>query len=91
MGMVTFFRGLPFHPSDSRIRECPDFVPLVGCDRSTWPWYLAGHGWLATLSSRRVQPPWAVAVANTVDAALEKARGWHPVDLRLRLGPWVGS
>ena len=44
---------------------------------------LAGvwHGWLLALTLRRVDLPWAVAIADTVDAALECALGRYPVSL----------
>ena len=65
-------------PSLVRIREHPEFLPLMALDRSNWPRCLAWHGWLPSLSSRRVQPPWAVAEVDCVDAALETALGAYP-------------
>ena len=39
----------------------------------------SGNGWLPQLSPRRVNPLWAVAVSDTVDAGLEDAPGAYPV------------
>ena len=72
------FWDCPF-PSFVRIREHLEFVPLMMLDRGTWPRCLAWHGWLPELSPRRVQPPWAVAEVDSVDAALETALGAYPV------------
>ena len=51
----------------------------MNLDRSTCPRCLPFHGWLPTLSPRRVQPPCAVAEVGSVDAALERALGAYPV------------
>ena len=48
-------------------------------DRSSWPRCLAWHGWLPTLSPRRVRSPWAVSEVDSVDAALETALGAYPI------------
>ena len=53
----------------------------MNLDRSTWPRCLAWHGWLPALSPRRVNPPWAVAKVDRIDAALETALGAYPVHL----------
>ena len=66
-------------PSLVRIREHPEFLPLMTLDRSSWPRCLAWHGWLPALSCRRVQPPWAVAEVDSIDTALETALGAYPV------------
>ena len=66
-------------PSLVSIWEHPEFLPLMVLDRSSWPRCLAWHGWLPTLSSRRVQPPWAVAEVDSIDAALETALGAYPI------------
>ena len=63
-----------------RIKEHPEFIPLMRRDRSTWPRCLAWHGW-PTLSPRRVQPPWAVAEVDSVHAAMESALGDYPIHL----------
>ena len=70
--------GLPFSPF-VQIREHPEFLPLMSCDRSTWPRCLAWHGWLPALSPRRFGSPWAVATTDWVDVALETALGFYPV------------
>ena len=80
MGMVIF-SGIALLPPFVRIREHPEFIPLMKLDRSNWPRCLAWHGWLPTLSPRRVQPPWSVAEVDSVDAALETALGAYPVHL----------
>ena len=77
MGMVIFFGIAP--PPFVRIRELPEFQPLMKLDRGAWPRCLAWHGWLPALSPRRVQPPWAVAEVDNVDAALETALAAYPV------------
>ena len=66
-------------PSLVRVREHPEFLPLMTLDRSSWPRCLAWHGWLPTLTCRRVQPPWAVAEVDSIDAALETALGAYPI------------
>ena len=57
-----------------RFRQMPEFTTLMNCDRSAWPWCLAWRGWLPTLPPRGVHPPWAAAVVDSVDAALESSR-----------------
>ena len=49
----------------------------MACGGRCWPRCLAWHGWLPTLSPRRVHLPWAVAMAD--GAALECALGAYPV------------
>ena len=66
-------------PSLVHIRNHPEFIPLFKLNRSSWPRCLAWHGWLPALSPRRVQPPWAVAEVDCVDAALETALGAYPI------------
>ena len=66
-------------PSFVHIRNHPEFIPVFKLNRSSWPRCLAWHGWLPALSPRRVQPPWAVAKVDCVDAALETALGAYPV------------
>ena len=56
-----------------------NFYPLMMLDRSAWPRCLAWHGWLPALSPRKIQPPWAVAEVDCVDAALETALGAYPI------------
>ena len=79
MGMVIFFWECP-SPSLVRIRDSPEFLPLMNLDRRLWPRCLSWHGWLPALSPRRVQPPWAVAEVDCVDSALETALGVYPVN-----------
>ena len=66
-------------PSLVHIRENPEFLPLLKLDRRAWPRCLLWHGWLPALSPRRIQPPWAVAEVDCVDAALETALGAYPI------------
>ena len=75
--MVIFF-GIALIPLLSRIREHPEFASLMKCDRSAWSRCLAWHGWLPTLSPRRVRLPWAIAVDDSVDAALGRSFGCLP-------------
>ena len=63
-----------------RIREKPEFASLMACNRSSLPRCLAWHGWLPMLTARRVEPSWAVAVGDGVDASLEVASGAFPLD-----------
>ena len=74
-------------PSLVLVREHPEFLPLMKLDRSTWPRCLAWHGWLPSLACRRVQPPWAVAKVDSVDAALETALGVYPIRPGSELNP----
>ena len=50
-------------------------VTEVACPR-----WLAWHGWLPMLTARRVEPSWAVAVGDGVDASLEVASSAFPLD-----------
>ena len=74
------FWECPFPPF-VQDRDHPEFSALLRCDRSSWPRCLVWHGWLPALTPRRVHPTWAVAIADTVDAALECALGRYPVSL----------
>ena len=71
------FWDCPFLPF-VRIRNHPEFLPLMDCDRSTWPRCLAWHAWLPALSPRRTGSPCAVASVDWVDIALERALGAYP-------------
>ena len=63
-----------------RIRENPVFAALMACNRGDWPRCLAWHGWFPMLSPRRTDPPWAVAMADSVYASLEVALCAYPLD-----------
>ena len=54
-----------------RVREDPECASLFACNRSKLPWCLAWHVWLPMLHSRGVDLPWAVDIADSVDASLE--------------------
>ena len=54
---------------------------LMQLDRSSWPRCLVWHGWLPALSFCRNGSPWATALADTVDAALEVSLGGYPLCL----------
>ena len=66
-------------PPIARIREHPEFLPLMTLDRSSWPRCLAWHGWLLALSPRRAHSPWAVSEIDSVDSVLETALGAYPI------------
>ena len=63
-----------------RIRETPEFATLMSCNGLSQPRCLRWHGWLPQLTPRRVDPPWAVSISDTVDACLETALGSYLVD-----------
>ena len=86
MGMVIFSGSvLPLPLCISGIFS--EFLTLLTLDRSSWPRCLLWHGWLPALSPRRVQPPWAVAEEDCVDAAVETALGAYPVQPGDAWGP----
>ena len=76
---MVIFSGIALLLHFVHIRNHPEFIPLFKLNRSSWPRCLAWHVWLPALSPRRVQPPWAVAKVDCVDAALETALGAYPV------------
>ena len=78
-GDGSSFSGIALLPPLFTLESIRSFSPFWRLDRSSWPRCLAWHGWLPALSSRRVQPPWAVAEVDSVDAALETALGAYPI------------
>ena len=50
-----------------RIRRDPEFAAFMACDRSSWHRCPFWHGCLPMLTPRGVQPPGAVAIADSVD------------------------
>ena len=71
------------------VRELPEFMRLVSCDRSMWPRSLLFHGWLPWLSTAGVRDPWAAYLGQLAHRYLERLSGMlptsDPTDLALGL------
>ena len=63
----------------SKVRNNPEFLPLMNRDRTNWPRCLLWHGWLPGLSSGTSGSPWAIASSDLASHTLEKALGPYPL------------
>ena len=66
-------------PPFVELRNQPEFLPLMGKDRTHWPRCLLWHGWLPGLSPRTLGTPWAVASSDLASTCLENAFGSYPI------------
>ena len=66
-------------PPFVELRNRPEFLPLMGKDRTHWPRCLLWHGWLPSLSSNTIGTPWAIASSDLASSCLENALGPYPL------------
>ena len=63
-----------------RLRQLPEFMPLMARDRSNWPRCLHSHGWLPGLSLAGGGDPWAASFGLLAERVLEQVLGAYPAD-----------
>ena len=73
-----FFCDSSFSPF-VELRNSPEFLPLMGRDRTEWPRCLLWHGSLPGLTSSSIGTPRAVAAGDLASQNLEKASGPYPI------------
>ena len=61
------------------LRNCPEFLPLVGMNKVDWTRFMLWHGWLPGLSGQASRP-WAWNVQDVARYRLDSALGCYDPD-----------